>query len=68
MCVDGAMNHLVSGLGLESVLERALERACPSSARRPSESDTEWPEDEETGETKVNYLEKRERSLEKAVH
>lgn len=55
MCVDGAMNHLVSGLGLESVLERALVRACPSSTRHPSESDREWPEDEEIGK-KVKHL------------
>ncbi len=64
MCVDGAMNHLVSGLGLESVHERALARACPSSTRRPSESDREWPEDEEIGK-KGNHL---GRSLERAVH
>lgn len=55
MCVDGAMNHLVSGLGLDSVLERALARVRPSSTRHPSESDRERQEDEEIGK-KVKHL------------
>jgi len=52
MCVDGAMNHLVSGLGWESVLEIALERELVQTQRDAHLNPTEWPEDEDIEEKK----------------